>query len=155
MPSNNFSKLKLYNQTINLLQIGFPCFAFTSIVIFRFNLVPEHAHSSACWLHQSTKFLKISWPGEQNFPVECTWVESYKSHLCSFSMISRMKSQIQLFRERLSNKRGKAYSTMSKVIMGIVVLRLLDWTSRCFSVEEGDSTNTCIRTFSFLVAKSP
>ena len=43
--------------------------------------------------------------------------------------------------------RGKVYSTR-------VVLRLLAWTSWCFSVVEGNGTNTCIHAFSFLVAKS-
>ena len=42
-----------------------------------------------------------------------------------------------------------------KLLWVMVVLRLLAWTSRCLSVEEGNSTNTCIRTSSFLVAKSP
>ena len=38
----------------------------------------------------------------------------------------------------------------------MMVLRLLGWTSRCFSVIEGNSTNTCIHAFSgFLLAESP
>ena len=42
-----------------------------------------------------------------------------------------------------------------KVLWIMVVLHLLDWTSRCFSVVEGNSINTCIHSFSFLVAESP
>ena len=42
-----------------------------------------------------------------------------------------------------------------KLLWVMVILRLLDWTSRCFSVVEGNSTNLCIRSFSFLVAESP
>ena len=44
-----------------------------------------------------------------------------------------------------------------KLLWVMVVLRLLERTSRCFSVVEGNSTNTCIRSFSFsfLVAESP
>ena len=45
---------------------------------------------------------------------------------------------IQLFRERLSYKRGKAYATMSKVIMGNGGFY---GCSSCLSVEEGNSTN--------------
>ena len=33
-------------------------------------------------------------------------------------------------------------------------LRLFEWTSRCFSVVERNSTTTCIRSFSFLVVES-
>ena len=64
---------------------------------------------------------------------------------------------IQLFRERLSFKRGQDYATRSKLIMGNggFSLRLLDWTSRCFSVMEGNNTNKRIPPFSFLVAESP
>ena len=62
---------------------------------------------------------------------------------------------IQLFRERLSYKRGKAYATMSKAIMG---------NGRfcgCLSEPQGvsawwkEAAQTCIRFFSFLVAESP
>ena len=42
-----------------------------------------------------------------------------------------------------------------KLLWIMVVLQLLDWTSRSFSVVEGNSTNTCIHAFSFLVAESP
>ena len=44
-----------------------------------------------------------------------------------------------------------------KLLWVMVVLRLLERTSRCFSVVEGNNTNTCIRSFSFsfLVAESP
>ena len=34
-------------------------------------------------------------------------------------------------------------------------LHLLEWASRCFSVVNGNSTNTCISSFSFFVAESP
>ena len=36
-----------------------------------------------------------------------------------------------------------------------MVFTVLEWTSRCFSVVERKSTNTRIRSFSFLVAESP
>ena len=64
--------------------------------------------------------------------------------------ISTMKrnQNIQLFRERLSYKLGKASATMSKVIMG-------NGGFSCFSVVEGNITNTCIHSFSILVAESP
>ena len=52
---------------------------------------------------------------------------------------------------------GKTYATMSKVVMGNgrftvsrVNLKVFN-----FSVLEGNSTNTCIHAFSYLVAKSP
>ena len=65
------------------------------------------------------------------------------------------KTPLQLFRVRLSYERGKAWVAMRKWLWVMVVLRLLDWTSRCFSVVEGNSTNTCIHSFSFFVAESP
>ena len=37
----------------------------------------------------------------------------------------------------------------------MVVLQLLGSSSRCFSAVEGNSTNTCIHDFSFLLAESP
>ena len=62
---------------------------------------------------------------------------------------------IQMFRERLSYKRRKAYATMSKVIMGN------GGFYGCFSEPQGvlawwkDTAQTHIRSFSFLVAESP
>ena len=35
-----------------------------------------------------------------------------------FAGEAMLRGQIKLFRERLSYKRGKAYATMSKVVMG-------------------------------------
>ena len=59
---------------------------------------------------------------------------------------------IQLFWERLSYKRAKAYATMSKVIMGNGgFFRLLEWTSRCFSVVEGNSPKWFLFTRSLLL----
>ena len=59
---------------------------------------------------------------------------------------------IQLFLERLSYQRGKPYATMSKVIMGSGVA----WANtKVFQPSGKNSTNTCIRSFSFLVAESP
>ena len=61
----------------------------------------------------------------------------------------------QLFRERLSYKRGKAYATMSKVIMGN------GGFYGCLSEPYGvtawwkETAQTRIRSFSFLVAESP
>ena len=63
----------------------------------------------------------------------------------------------RFFRERLSHKRGKAYATMAmamtmlKVIMGngAWFLRLLDWTSRCFSVVEINTANKRFVVFCF------
>ena len=62
---------------------------------------------------------------------------------------------IQLFRERLSYKRRKAYATMSKVIMGN------DGFYGCFSEPQGvlawwkETTKIRTRFFSFLVAELP
>ena len=62
---------------------------------------------------------------------------------------------IQLFRERLSYKRRKAYATMSKVIMGN------DGFYACLSEPQGvsawwkETAQSRIRSFSFLVAESP
>ena len=62
---------------------------------------------------------------------------------------------IQLFRERLSYKRRKAYATMSKVIMGN------DGFYGCFSEPQGvlacwkETAQTRIRFFSLLVAELP
>ena len=63
--------------------------------------------------------------------------------------------RIQLFRERLSYKRGKVYATMSKVIMGN------GGFYGCLSERQGvsawwkETAQTRIRSFSFLVAESP
>ena len=56
------------------------------------------------------------------------------------------------FRERLSYKRGKAYATMSKVIMGnggclVSIKSVTAWWN--------ETAQTHIRSFSFLVAESP
>ena len=64
----------------------------------------------------------------------------------------------QLFRVRLSYERGRAYATMSKVIVGNSGFTVALLNLRCFSVVEGNSTNRCIHAFSFmsfLVAESP
>ena len=39
---------------------------------------------------------------------------------------------------------GKSLRDNEKLLWVIVILRLLDWTSKCLSVVEGNSTNTCI-----------
>ena len=66
---------------------------------------------------------------------------------------------MQLFREKLSYNQGKAYATMPNASMGNGGFYgcLSEpcgvsawWKARV----EGNSTNTCIHTFSFLVAKS-
>ena len=62
---------------------------------------------------------------------------------------------IQLFRERLSYKRGKVYATMSKVIIDD------GGFYGCLSERQGvsvwwkETAQTRIRSFSFLVAESP
>ena len=62
---------------------------------------------------------------------------------------------LQLFRERLSYKRGKAYATMSQVIVGNGNFY------GCLSEPQGVSTwwketaQTRVRFFSFLVTESP
>ena len=62
---------------------------------------------------------------------------------------------LQLFRERLSYKRGKAYVTVSKVSMGN------GGYYGCLSEPQGvsawwkETAQTRIRFFSFLVAESP
>ena len=62
---------------------------------------------------------------------------------------------MQLFRERLSNKWGKAYATMLKVIMGN------SGFYGCLSERQGvyawwkETAQTRIRSFMFLVAESP
>ena len=64
----------------------------------------------------------------------------------------------QLFRVRLSYERGRAYATMSKVIIGNGGFTVALLNLRCFSVVEGNSTSRCIHAFSFmsfLVAESP
>ena len=66
-----------------------------------------------------------------------------------------MRLHIQLFQVWLSYERGKAYTTKSKVIMGNGGVRLLHQSSRCFSMMEGNSKNTRIHAFSFIVAESP
>ena len=53
---------------------------------------------------------------------------------------------------------GKSLRDNVEVIMGNggrFSLRLLNQSSRCFSMVEGNSTNSCIPSFSFLVAESP
>ena len=50
---------------------------------------------------------------------------------------------------------GKLTRQCQKLLLEMVNLRLLDWTSRCFSLVEGHSTNTHIPPFLFLVAESP
>ena len=61
---------------------------------------------------------------------------------------------IQLFRERLSYKRGKAYATMTKVMGNGGFYGCL---SELKEFHRGGSKqhNTCIRPLSFLVAESP
>ena len=81
----------------------------------------------------------------QNF-ASLAYSSSFKPYMLQYTAVSR-KVVLQM---------GKAYATMSKVIMGNSGFYCcLIWTSRCFSVVEGNSTNTCDRSFSFLVTKSP
>ena len=56
-------------------------------------------------------------------------------------------THIQLFRQRLSHKSVKAYSTMPIGIMGSKRLALLDWVSRRFSNKEREKTNTYLCCF--------
>ena len=62
---------------------------------------------------------------------------------------------LQLFRERLSYKRGKAYATMSKVIMGNGGFYGCLSEARGVSAWWKETAQTSIHSFSFLVAESP
>ena len=62
---------------------------------------------------------------------------------------------IQLFRERLFYKRGKAYATMSKVIMGNGGFYGCLSEPQCVSAWWKETAQTRIPSFSFLVAESP
>ena len=64
-------------------------------------------------------------------------------------------SQIQLFRERLSYKRGKAYATISKVIMGNGCFYSCLGELQSVSASWKGTAQTRLRSFSFLVAESP
>ena len=68
--------------------------------------------------------------------------DSWASHWC-----------IQLFRERLSHKRGEAYATMSKVIMGNKDFTVPLLELKVFKRVEGNSSNPCVHNFSFLLAR--
>ena len=61
----------------------------------------------------------------------------------------------QLFRERLSYKRGKAYATMSKVIMGNIGFDSCLSEPRGVSAWWKETAQTRIHSFSFYVAESP
>ena len=83
-----------------------------------------------------------SWPNHQIF---------YRSYVYRQHFRLRSFASFQLLQERLSYKRGKAYATMSKVIMG---------NGGCLSEREGvsawwnETAQTRIRSFSFLDAES-
>ena len=62
-------------------------------------------------------------------------------------------SHIQLFRERLSYKRGETYATMSKVIMGNKNFTVPWVELKVFQLVEGNSLNPCIHNFSFLLSR--
>ena len=64
---------------------------------------------------------------------------------------------VQLFRERLSYKREKRLrDTEFRKLFWVMMVFTVAWVNlKVFSVVEGNSTNTCIRSFSFLVAESP
>ena len=62
---------------------------------------------------------------------------------------------LQLFRERLSDKWGKAYATMSKVIMGDGGFYVCLSEPRCVSAWWKETAQTRIHFFSFLVVESP
>ena len=64
-------------------------------------------------------------------------------------------TDIQLFCERLSYKRGKAYLTMSKVIMGNGGFYGCLSDFRGVSAWWRETAQTRIPSFSFLVAESP
>ena len=85
-----------------------------------------------------------------------TWFEvllfSVIFHATSLVIFSETAWQvrcIQLFGLR-SYEREKLARQCRKLLWVRMVLRLLDWTSWCFSVVEGNSTNTCIHAFSLL-----
>ena len=63
--------------------------------------------------------------------------------------------RIQLFRERLSCKRGKAFATTSKVIMGNGCFYSCLSEPQSVSALWKETAQTRIRSFSFLVAESP
>ena len=67
----------------------------------------------------------------------------------------RAKENIQLFRKRLSYTRGKAYATMSKVIMVNGCFYSCLSEPQSVSALWKETAQTSIRLFSFLVAESP
>ena len=85
------------------------------------------------------------------------WFLSYFLALYLNAYLNRVWNYcyIQLFRVRLSCERGKPYATMSKVIMGNGGFTVAWLNLELFSVVEGNSTNTCIHRFCFIVAESP
>ena len=73
---------------------------------------------------------------------------------CEFSRIFDWSSRIQLFRERLSYKRGEPYATMSKVIMGYGGFTVAWMKLRVIQRVEWNTTNPCIRNFSCPLAQT-
>ena len=63
------------------------------------------------------------------------------------------RNNIQLFRERLSYKRGGAYATMSKVIMGNWDFTVPWLELKMFQRVKGNRANPCIDNLSFLLAR--
>ena len=80
------------------------------------------------------------------------------SDVCHSDMVfgvMNLFSWIQLFRERLSYKRGKAYATMSKVIMGNGGFYTYLSEPRGDSTWWKETAQTRIHSLSCLVAESP
>ena len=98
-------------------------------------------------------------PGEGMLKLRFDWYISV--HICFVKLaevsyhVYNTVGQIQLFRERLSYKWGKAYATMSKVIMGNGGFYGCLSEARDASAWWKETAQTSIYSFSFLVAESP
>ena len=82
--------------------------------------------------------------------------------MCQLGVLDLDKGELHIHaytaavsRKVMPYKRGKLLQQCQKLLWVMVVLRLLGRTSRCFSVVEGNSTNTHIPSFLFLVSESP
>ena len=62
---------------------------------------------------------------------------------------------IQLFEKGCLTNGEKLTRLCRNLLLPVMVVFKVEWTPRCFSVVEGNSTNTCVRSFLFLVAESP
>ena len=88
--------------------------------------------------------------------MECTdalCMSAYKLMQMTVRACTYLCICIQLFRERLSYKRGELYATMSKVMMGHGGFVVAWLKLKVFQCVEGNSTNPCIQNFSCLLSQ--